>query len=504
MFTKCLPAGDLLDYLEDPRDHMGVRREMEPRRLRGDPELATSLIDAQAPPFVFGADKQKRKIRHYRRHLVHLISCFSEPRERVEKALPDVIRLTEMLILAGLRRNALSFVWVEHPENYGAHAHAGLVTSLLPEGGPYRPRLSAKLRLHFDRLVSRKLGLSDPLRPDRALLVMACWASWKPRKRPHILEIINATQERWKDERKEPMDHKIFLELLKGEPLRHTILATPEKDGEPQLVDPKAAPAGFEPYPHTVAIRVRDSEDVIYLRGPVCRPTFSADTWRDKLRRREEDAIQLQDHPEKVYQRFERLLEARVRLQRKLYGVGGDRDVVGIPYFKELRFQGQKDQSVVDRAQPGLSVDPDAVEIQGLELLKTGADIYYPFCCEVDLTTRDITAPEALKAEGWLDWDIMASLARARFQGQEMQRLEKLRRKRMLEVTLGEARRRQELVQEANLPQDMREGPRSTVGGPDKPSPADTAAAIRHGAGQDPSPPPPGQNPTTENSTDIS
>jgi len=127
MFTKCMPAGDLFPYMAAPMDMRGDDRDFAPHNPLGNPDQARELLESQVPSFLLKHDKLRRWVRFSRGRLTHLISCFSEDCVKVMAVLPQVMKCTQELFLAGLPRGSLCFVWYVHPEAASAHAHCGLV-----------------------------------------------------------------------------------------------------------------------------------------------------------------------------------------------------------------------------------------------------------------------------------------------------------------------------------------------------------------------------------------
>ena len=74
----------------------------------GSPEKAAGLLAAIAP---FDLADAKRRRWCYRKKCRQIIQNFAEKREVVEPLLPEIIRATEDLLMAGLRRDALYQAW---------------------------------------------------------------------------------------------------------------------------------------------------------------------------------------------------------------------------------------------------------------------------------------------------------------------------------------------------------------------------------------------------------
>jgi hypothetical protein len=311
MFTKCRVGGDLLTYFKSKRDKMGRLREKEPLRLSGEPDALEHVLRRLAGTWVREKDQRRRWAWFCRQHLIHLMHCFSEPRLEVEAALPRVVQSTESLFLLGMPRNGLYFVWYEHPQAKSAHTHGALLLSFLSrEARPYPADIPARLVQYHDRLASHALNLSDPMDPNRALLVTAAWASWKPNKQPAIRKVIGATHAAYRE--KELGTHQEFLKLL--EQLGFSVLASPGSDGRPQLRVERNHRCRVPLYPNCVTARC--GKETVVFRGPICRPGFSRKRWESLRDRRQEACDRLQEHPAEVYGEFADLVKQRIAHQR--------------------------------------------------------------------------------------------------------------------------------------------------------------------------------------------
>jgi hypothetical protein len=330
MLTHCKPAGNLFAYLMGPKSMSGKKREQTPVLLRGNPGLATALLELQAPACMRDLDKPRRLVRHYQRHLHHVILGFSEDQKTVESALPTAMRSTEKLVLIGLPLGSLHFVWVEHGQTLRTHAHGGVVESLLPIGGPYDLDLSPALLLLHDRLLSRKLGLSDPLDPARARLVSPSTFSCKPHNEALIRRIVDATDALWLGNGL--ARHDDFLKLLAAE-LKLEILLRPGPRGE-GLLQPGAGLFHLRPYPNTVA--VRNGDHLLCLKGPACRYHYAANQWRRELKDRQDAVDLFNEAPQRVNDLFRQLLQQRLERQQLLYRVLPGPDMVTLEDFEAL------------------------------------------------------------------------------------------------------------------------------------------------------------------------
>lgn len=386
MFTKCRVGGNLLKYFKSPKDHKNLPRAEAPIELRGNPDLANRWLKSVAPAWVEEKDKPRRWVRHCRRHLAHLILCFSEPRSTVEKHLLQVAQSTELLFQIGAPRDSLYFVWYEHPEGEGgAHAHGALLLSwLTPEFGVYEPSLRAVLLQHHDRLISYTLGLEDPLERSRVRLVSAAWASWKPKCKEHILEVTGAANEAFKQEQR--YEHKMFVKLLRGKGFR--ILAKPDAAGKPVSLLPVAPGISVPMYRNTIAVS-RD-DNVIVFRGPLCRPGFDADRWRESLRQREDAVVALYANPKGYYEEFAELVDRQYKEYQGKSGWPGD-NLVSIKSFDWLN---PKDSR---RDRPKAFEEGQADPLLALE----SGD--YPFACDDEEIAESVDDPRLVTTRSLSD-----------------------------------------------------------------------------------------------------
>lgn len=315
MILKSKPAGDLFTYLRGAKGRFGKRRAHV--ELRGSTDLAVSLLDAQAPPWIF-QDRRRRYSRHCRRHLTHIYTGFSEELEKVNAVLPVVIKTIESFVLAGLPRNVLAFVWYEHPQPVGAHVHGGLLHSVVPRGGVYEPNLDAQSMFRLARLLSYQLCLSDPLDPSRVRLIWPGPASAsKPENQDLIGRVVKAVEA---CPEKQLRNHRHFLQLLSSKEVGLEVAAPAVSGRRPRPVNP-AEPDGILSYPNTVGVwhPFGRKKEIVYFSGPVCNPRFSRHAWNQELHERQAQFDNIHSHPEWEYQEFQSLLNQRINEQRQRY-----------------------------------------------------------------------------------------------------------------------------------------------------------------------------------------
>jgi hypothetical protein len=406
MFTKCISVGDLIPYMAGPKDMRGDDREKPAENWRGTPELVTNLLGQQG--FVRRKKRGPLWLRHNEQHLTHIISCFSESNERVcKKALPQAIKATERLFLAGLPESSLYFVWYNHPQKENTHAHAALVRSLLPEGGPYGPKLNGSLRLLFDRLASRALGLSDPKDPRHARLLMAGRASNRKANLPYIKPLIDEAHIRFAEGGLR--DVEAFQALLE----KHTfkVLSVPGPDGSPRLIKnhPKVPQAAR--YSNTVTT-LTPGKAICCFTGPFLRRDFSRKAWEKEMKERERAVIELANDVGPTYQKFGELLAKRIQAQAEA------RDLILQAKAKDLIHGQRGTQLITERefewlAQPAKSLRERSAGIHSVngkyyEFLCRGEhpdhpiygqDIEYPFYCGLEPQRADITADDIFHDE---------------------------------------------------------------------------------------------------------
>ena len=346
MILKSKPAGDLFTYLRGAKGRFGKRRAHV--ELRGSTDLAVSLLDAQAPPWIF-QDRRRRYSRHCRRHLTHIYTGFSEELEKVNAVLPVVIKTIESFVLAGLPRNVLAFVWYEHPQPVGAHVHGGLLHSVVPRGGVYEPNLDAQSMFRLARLLSYQLCLSDPLDPSRVRLIWPGPASAsKPENQDLIGRVVKAVEA---CPEKQLRNHRHFLQLLSSKEVGLEVAAPAVSGRRPRPVNP-AEPDGILSYPNTVGVwhPFGRKKEIVYFCGPVCNPRFSRHAWNQELHQRQVQFENINSHPELEYQEFQSLLNQRINEQRQRYPLSKEEPLV---LEREFRWLGKsrdekKRQALVD------------------------------------------------------------------------------------------------------------------------------------------------------------
>jgi len=324
-------------------------------------------------------------IRHCQAHLVHIISCFHERQPKVERHLNKIVRATEELVLAGLPRDALHFTWFKHGKKFGTHSHGGLLRTLLRNGAPYAPGLDSKLRLLFDRLVSRRLGYADPLDPGAFRVVHGAWGSWKPRNHALIRQVCAAATAEWRAGALP--DHAAFLALLERKEFGLAILARPARDGCPvQLASPGAG-LRVPGYLHTVVVLAENPRRILCFKGPACRSNFSpASRWRGKVAERTLAVAELRHHPGLLFERFSELLQERIARQSALWD-GPHQARVGAGDFEWLNQASPQWQEPLP--QPGEiteTVDPLSPDMDW-------GDRYYPFVSDAEPELDDVTDP---------------------------------------------------------------------------------------------------------------
>lgn len=295
----------------------GDKRQHEPVHRRGSPVVAEKILASLAPPWVNEKDKRRRKVRHNRVHLTHLMSCFSEGKGKVEHAIPAVIDATQALFLAGLPKDAVQFVWYEHPQKICSHLHCGMVNTLVPAGGSYDMALNTRLLLLFDRLCSRAFQLTDPIDPANARLIHPCTQSNCKANLSKIAEVIDKTHAWFED----------------GEFLNYSgFVARLERDFGAVSHPLGGRTLGIKKYPGVVAIRGPE-ERVICFRGPVCRPSFTKEAYDARMRQREADFARA---PGELYREFEELFCERVEEQQARYQVRSEAPLACLDDFEFL------------------------------------------------------------------------------------------------------------------------------------------------------------------------
>lgn len=326
MKTKIMAAGNVWPYFKSARDMMRRQREFQARLCRGEEIALRAALAAQAPAGVVDPETRPRPasrrrprgatpwIRHCQDHQVHLISCFVEGCDVVGPKLETALPLTEGLLRLGLPETALKFGWYEHPRRAGSHAHAGMLRTLVPAGGPYSPRLSPALCEKFDRLLSRHLGVADPLAPEGLRPLYLAWGSAKAENEPELQDICVALAELCRPAKTGPPPPARLVDWLREK--QYVVLVEPDDEGSPQLTaEAQQFPgtAALALYPHTVVIRSRDAQRVLYLKGPACRPGDWLGAYRSLIEERRAQVAALVDvaGARQYYEEFLQLTEQR-------------------------------------------------------------------------------------------------------------------------------------------------------------------------------------------------
>ncbi|HLH54092.1 MAG TPA: hypothetical protein VKY92_10815 [Verrucomicrobiae bacterium] len=290
----------------------------------------------------------------------------------MRRVLPLVIEGTENLVLLGLPKDALHFLWYEHGKAKSSHAHCALTLSLLPRGGPFEFKKPKALLQYFDRLAGLALGLSDPADPRRARLVSAGTYSNRKENKNDIEEICRATAAWWRDALKEHT-HQGFIKLITKD-LGYKLLWAPAENGQACFTETRDDCR--KKYSRTVGVENRSGTKTIVLKGEVCRPWFSAARWNLELKKRQELWDYLHEYPRDVYDQFVSLLKATIENRRQVFkrflkqSPGGK--TVGIEDFAWLE---PSDRS------PGCK--PPQGEVQE-DPLSWALDITYPFYSEYE------------------------------------------------------------------------------------------------------------------------
>ena len=432
MTIKSMPAGNLKKYFESKRDSKGIERQRMPdggdptRWISGTPEAAEKWLEQIAPPHV-RRDRKRRWVGHCRKHLTHLIVGFAEGYPQVRPYLPLVIRTTERLLAAGLPLDRQTVFWCEHPLLQHSHVHGGLVRALLPDGGAYDPKLDRELVVECSWLVSRRLGLSNPLDTLAARMIRGCEFSYRPENRAQIGRICQAVQERFWNNRL--ATHEKFLQLLNGSKLGQ-VLVSPGPDGRAQLRTDRQIE---RLYNYSVAVEGR-GDSVIWLAGRICRHNFQADRMRAELNDR---ARQFNPgRAREVYLRFLKNLNQRISQQFRGRGRGGrpkelrpeirasfewlnpDRDEQRWVALESLALSaqpGDRMSELVGLPEPGFA--RSEFQTPSLSSIPEAA---YPFYSDVDDLPRDLTGPHPQLAdeldephesvEGWLTFNVDSPL----------------------------------------------------------------------------------------------
>lgn len=328
MFTRITAVGDLFGYCESKVDFVGDDRDFTPERIKGRRETIEALLRELGPQAI----RSKRRkdplhirrgpewVRHCQQHLVHLINCYIEPHEQIERHLERIVQGTEDLILAGLPRTALTFAWYRHRLKEGTHPHGGLLRQLLPHGPAYVPNLNLKLLRAFDCLVSRRFGFADPYHPDGLRLCYAAWASAKEVNKTEIESICTKVAEQHQ-ERGLEFQHEDVLKICRE--LKFPVLVAPDPTGQPQP-QPNWANGCSQLRPplrrHTVVVASHDRARTICLAGPACHHDFSAADFAQRRQKRAHWLEFLEQHPGFLYECFRKLLLERIAQQQDWYG----------------------------------------------------------------------------------------------------------------------------------------------------------------------------------------
>jgi hypothetical protein len=402
MFTKILPAGDLFNYVKGGKDSKGVEREKPAACIRGDDVAMTKLLIAQAAFGVRPKEARDRSplpmrshtewVRHCQRHLVHIISCFHETDDRISPELDKIARATEDLILVGMPKDALHFSWYRHSQEKGTHSHGGMARILLNSCKPYEPKLRKELRWHFDRLVSRRLGFSDPVDPQGFRIVHGGRGSWKPQNFDIITSVCQEATKRWRANKLTKRGE--FPKLLNEFDL--TVVFEPDAFGRPVL-QPKGAGIAAPCYPNTVVARREDTGGIIVFCGPACHGDFSADKWHARIDGRAKAAADLRLFPYKVFVEFERCVIRRFHEQRPESLHVEPEDCV---YLKDFDWLKPGCKSWHEPKHSSRLTESDAFSPE-----MYWGDRLYAFVSDIDPEVEDITDPLQAPLREWIKED---------------------------------------------------------------------------------------------------
>ncbi len=395
MTIKCIPAGDLIDYVQSAKDYKQRDRPYEPKWIGPGPRLTEELLDCMMPPHV-KTKKKQRWVGHCRRHLNHLIVGFSEGFEQIAPYRQLVLRTTESLLAAGMGLDSLKFLWCEHPLLEHSHFHCGLLRSCLPFGGAYVPRLSSALAIDFSWLISRRLGFSQPTAFGR--LIRAGEFSYKHDNRSRIDEICRVTLAEF--DAKQLLKHDHFIALLKDRQLGE-VLAVPDPEGWPCAQTSGSFGRGYR---HCVAIR-GNNDSVIWLAGAVCRTTYDYDALEQKRQQRQD----LFKDESIVFDRFMRRLKDRIESQSAAYlGYQGQTKVMS----QAFEWLNPEHDSLLCLSRDTMKVSDQMVanSIQLPKIEKSRATFIwddssmpesaYPYYSDLEQEELDITDPQAWFTDG--------------------------------------------------------------------------------------------------------
>jgi hypothetical protein len=376
-----MPAGDLFTYAMGKRNMRGDPRQYPAVHLWGSITKATGLIDSFPADFYLEEDASRRRVRNNAQYLVHLVTSFSERLGDVKEVWKDALIMVEDLFAAGLPRERLMFVQIFHPQEVNPHAHAGLVRSVLQNGGTYSPKLGHQLKLDFERLVSHAFGLSDPIDPRFMRRVFVASPSYREENRPYIDPILQDAHADGK------LDAGRFVALLERSGL--LVLARPFQ-GETVLTDAgkelsrsKRVPL----YPATVTALTPAQKSILF-KGRIFHRDWSEEAWERDMRKRERD---FNEDPKATYQRFSVALLERMRMQRELNNLPPAGKIVTLENFRRL--------IPATRRLPLRDARLSGNDLQSLVPMRLGPEDEYPFYSDFPIQTADVTDPSSFPPE---------------------------------------------------------------------------------------------------------
>jgi hypothetical protein len=312
MITKQLPIPDLLRYLKGSIDAKKQKREQPPRVIRGSHEQAAAFFQALAP---FSLATAQRRRWFYPKVCRHILHNFAETQAEVGHLILPIVRGTEDIFLAGLRRDALAFVTYFHEQEVHPHPHIVLLEYLHPFAGPYQERdlaEEAQLLQAYNGLCNVKFGLDDPLDPKNARLLHPARYSNFPECFQQIDQLARDLLARGQ------LTGSSFPKRLPSigvKPIFSCAL-----DG---TVTPYHAPASpIPPYPGTLVVETPEGRPMV-LSGLLARVDFTMADWKAERDRRralmEAQYSQSMDH----YRQFRSRIQKRAERQRAVFPRAG-------------------------------------------------------------------------------------------------------------------------------------------------------------------------------------
>jgi hypothetical protein len=320
MITRTLACGDLLNYLAGPVNSNGKKREEAAELVRGSREKAVDFLNAVAP---FKLRDAKRRRWFYPRACLHIVHNFAEARTEVQDLILPIVRGTEDILLAGMRRDALAFITYYHPQELHPHPHIGLIKFVHPYAGPYNPGLGLPeeddLLKRYAHLCNLNFGLDDPMDPKHARLIHPGRGCFKSQFFDCFKKIDQLARDLLA---KGMLNGRSFPSHLQSIGVKPIVAYA--KNGKPSYfsIVNGLENQSFKACKDALVVLTPDCQQLV-LRGMLVRVDFTAVVWNEEINRRRAFMENLHEHGVDYYREFLGLIEKRGRRQSALYPQAG-------------------------------------------------------------------------------------------------------------------------------------------------------------------------------------